>query len=85
MLDIISGHRREDGVGLLQPSISRFAYIDFDASVILPKDTAIDSVSMEREMRIGIARLGLPRGEANPFSDDVVVLLNTLQRYTRVS
>ncbi|KAH6900833.1 other/AgaK1 protein kinase [Coprinopsis sp. MPI-PUGE-AT-0042] len=74
----------QDGAACLCPAVSRFAYIDFDASVMLPMDTALDSVLMEREMRIGIAYLGLPGGKVNPFNDDIVVLLNTLQTYTRV-
>jgi hypothetical protein len=85
VLDILSGLRLEDGAGYLDPSAARFAYIDFDTSVVLPMDTDIDGVLMEREMRIGVITLRLPECEANPFEDDVVVLLAMLQRYTRVS
>ncbi|KAH6918681.1 hypothetical protein BKA70DRAFT_1247920 [Coprinopsis sp. MPI-PUGE-AT-0042] len=35
-------------------------------------------------MRVGVCRLRLPEGKASPFNDDVVVLLDTLQQYTRV-
>ncbi|KAH6900831.1 other/AgaK1 protein kinase [Coprinopsis sp. MPI-PUGE-AT-0042] len=84
VLDIITGYHRRDALPLLHPSLSRFAYIDFDASVVLPIDTAIDSVLMEREMRLGVGWLRLPQAKSNPFNDDVVVLLHALQTYTRV-
>lgn len=85
MLDVICGRCLADGVAFVNASVARFAYIDFDASVVLPVGTALDSVSMEREMRVGVDTLGLPEGECNPFKDDVVVLLHTLQRFVRVS
>jgi hypothetical protein len=45
---------------------------------------AVEDVVVEREMRRGVGMLRLPPGKANPFNDDVLVLLNTLQSYTRV-
>lgn len=74
----------KDAAILLHPSVARFAYIDFDAAVMLPMDTVIEDVVMTREMRIGISYLGLKKCLANPFKDDILVLLRTLQTYTRV-
>ncbi|KAH6909467.1 other/AgaK1 protein kinase [Coprinopsis sp. MPI-PUGE-AT-0042] len=67
------------------PPEARYAFIDFDSSAIYPMDTDIESVECEREMRVGLAFVGLRPGKCNPFRDDVLVLLRMLERYIRVS
>ena len=70
----------------LNLAAERFALIDFDASILLPVDGDISQVVLRREYRVQTSRAGLGEGLlANPFEDDVFVLLFTLQSYTRVS
>lgn len=69
----------------LNLAAERFALIDFDASILLPLDGDISQVVLKREYRIQTSCAGLGEGLlANPFEDDVFVLLFTLQSYTRV-
>ena len=67
-----------------KPAEMRFALIDFDAAAIFPMNTDIDKALVQREMRLETVRFGLGEGLANPFQDDVVILVFVIQRYIRV-
>ncbi|KAG2004777.1 other/AgaK1 protein kinase, variant 2 [Coprinopsis cinerea AmutBmut pab1-1] len=67
-----------------ESSTVRYAFIDFEASAILPLETDIEKVEMTRDMRTGARNARLKRGESNPFKDDVAILGNILQRWNRV-
>ncbi|KAH6905390.1 hypothetical protein BKA70DRAFT_1292956 [Coprinopsis sp. MPI-PUGE-AT-0042] len=84
VIDLLHEDRFENKTfqGVLDSSNTQYAIIDFDASAIFPMDgTDIKAVVCEREMRIGVARLGFPPVLCNPFEDDVLVLMDTLQSY----
>ncbi|KAJ2924350.1 hypothetical protein H1R20_g12738, partial [Candolleomyces eurysporus] len=68
------------------PDVVKYAFIDFDASVIFPEDTDVTKVRVPRGDRLPLHALGLLPGElCNPFEEDVKCLTNTLQEWTRVS
>ncbi|KAF6753293.1 other/AgaK1 protein kinase [Ephemerocybe angulata] len=72
------------GLGLRVPGEVRYAYIDFGAALVLPMETDIDTVLVDREMRIGSIGLGLKPGVCNPFKDDVLLLTRMIQSTVRV-
>ncbi|RXW12739.1 hypothetical protein EST38_g13116 [Candolleomyces aberdarensis] len=66
------------------PDVVKYAFIDFDASVIFPEDTDVTKVRVPRGDRLPLHALGLFPGElCNPFEEDVKCLANTLQEWTR--
>ncbi|KAF6753289.1 other/AgaK1 protein kinase [Ephemerocybe angulata] len=73
-----------EALGLRVPGEVRYAFIDFGAALVLPMDTDIDAVYVEREMRIGSHDLGLQPGVCNPFKDDVLLLTSLIQDTVRV-
>ncbi|KAG2004480.1 other/AgaK1 protein kinase [Coprinopsis cinerea AmutBmut pab1-1] len=75
---------RHDPNDIRGPSNARYAFIDFDASSIFPMETDIQTVVQDREMRIGAHILDLEEGKSNPFTDDVLILVDTLQYPVRV-
>ena len=83
----MTGHRLMASADVIRLDLDavRFAIIDFDSSISFPMSTQIDGVRLEREMRVELMRLGLPKEAANPFHDDVFVTLNVLQDHVRVS
>ncbi|KAG2004496.1 other/AgaK1 protein kinase [Coprinopsis cinerea AmutBmut pab1-1] len=81
LYEIAEGHDCDE---IRDSSVVRYAYIDFEASVILPPDTDIGKVVMKREERLTTIRAGLESGESNPFADDIYVLIVVLQRWVRV-
>ncbi|KAG2004501.1 other/AgaK1 protein kinase [Coprinopsis cinerea AmutBmut pab1-1] len=81
LYEICEGH---DCVEIRDPSVVRYAYIDFEASAIFPVDADIGKIVMERERRFRTLHAGLESPESNPFADDIYVLIYVLQRWVRV-
>ncbi|KAJ3506262.1 hypothetical protein NMY22_g17308 [Coprinellus aureogranulatus] len=68
---------------LREPTTVRYAYIDYDRSLILPEDTDISKVSVPRRMTLQNCHMRIKPGECNPFTDDVRALAYTLERSIR--
>ncbi|KAF5332771.1 hypothetical protein D9611_005297 [Ephemerocybe angulata] len=63
----------------------KYAFIDFETCLMFPEDSDLDAVSVEREMRTQVERLGLKPGMCNPFKDDVLCLALEAQVMLRVA
>ncbi|KAF6753300.1 other/AgaK1 protein kinase [Ephemerocybe angulata] len=61
----------------------RYAYIDFDSSIVFSKDVDLHSVELGRVMRAPCINAGLAEGLCNPFKDDVRCLGVMLELYVR--
>lgn len=69
---------------LRDPASVRYAYIDYDAALILPEATDIGKVTIPRAMRAQNCYMRAEPGLCNPFQDDVRALAYTLERSIRV-
>lgn len=69
---------------LRDPASVRYAFIDFDTSLVYPEDTDISKVTRPRMMHAQNCYMRLKPAPCNPFQDDVRALAYTLERCIRV-